>query len=404
MCSSDLYRAEVLSALERLTGHRFKPESKVWMEWWKFYEKIQKKKDEAAKEKKTTKQESRRDKDETVKFFGGSGESEESVELGLHWLSRYMFPQGMWDPQNFDKLGSFSGDVKAMDNAEVGISGLAVLALATAGYTHLTGKYMDVMDRALDWLLAAQTAAGVWRPVERSAYGDCESYEHAIATTALLEIYSLSLDEKLKQPCQAAVNHIAAYQNILKGWRYTFLMPDDTDSSVTGWYVLALKSAKVYGFRVFEKAFEGALRWYDSVSQKIGEYETPDLRETKYFDNYIQDIYQKCGSGYDDAQPLAAMTAISLITHRFIGYKRTHPLMRAYANYLKDWKVNFNQATGARNLNFAFYFIYYTTLANFQMGADYWSDWNKQLVEKVRSVQEMDPTNEIGRASCRERV
>ncbi|MDZ7815714.1 MAG: HEAT repeat domain-containing protein [Planctomycetota bacterium] len=388
------FHRSVLYTLERITGHRFRPTNDIWTKWWEFYQKVQKNKDIIEASKREKKSKMRRDHNESIKFFGGSGESEKSVEMGLYWLARFQMPRGSWDAIKYPELGNLPGDVPAMEQCDVAMTGLSLLSFSTAGYTHKYGKYADVYERGLEWLVGFMKTDGMWRYKQISSHGDGEAYEQATATMAVLEAYTMTREESLEVFCQSAVDLIQATQNILLGWRY-FTMPKSNDSSVTGWYILSLKTAIVDGFRVFDKCFEGAIRWYESVSEKIDEFETPDLRETKYFDNFVQKIYQKCGSGYDDVQPLAAMTAIALISRRFMGYKRTHPQIRAYANYLKDWDVSFEQATGARNLNFAFYFIYYATLANFQMGADYWREWNEKLIRNVVQVQEADISSDF---------
>ncbi|MFA4985218.1 MAG: HEAT repeat domain-containing protein [Candidatus Brocadiia bacterium] len=396
------YKKEILSSLERISGHRYRPESGIWNEWWTLYQTKAKGKSIAEANKAAKKNEQRRNHDESIKSFGGSGDGEESVELGLYWQMRHQDPVGNVSSMYYSKncTGGSPCIPPARAEYDAGMTGMALLCMSSGGYTNVFGKYMDVYERALDYMITMQVGSGCIREkgTDEQAYESGGQqvvsyenglvYEQAIAVVALCETFAMTEDERLKIPCQLAIDWVQSHQNYPLGWRYTSI-PEDTDSSVSGWYVLALKTARMYGFRVFEKGFEGALHWYDKVTQPYSEYETLDLG-SDYGDNFKQNIYEKKGTGYDDNQPLPSMTAISLITRRFIGFKRTHPLLRAQANYLTDWKVAFDQATGARNFNFAFYFIYYTSMANFQMGSTYWSDWNKQLVPKVREMQVLD--------------
>ncbi len=389
------YKRAVLSSLERITGHKYKPESAVWMEWWEFYKKVEKKRDISKLHKIMTRNEQRRKRDEMVKQFGGSGESEKGVEMGLWWLALHQDLDGRWSAKDFnkhDEQGRKSADPAAYEY-DVAMAGLSLLCYSSAGYTQDYGKYMDVYERGLEFLVNFMLPSGAWREHGVGESGLGTVYEEATALIALCEAYGMTGAEWLKKPAQLATDWVQAYQNILKGWRYV-IMAEDNDSSVTGWYLLAMKTARVNGLRVFEKCFEGALRWYDSVSQPISEYEIPDLVEhPEYGQRFKQNIYQKRGVGYQSKDaPVASMTAIGIISRRFVGYKRTHPLLRAEANYLMDFKVSFEQPTGARNLNFSHYFLYYATLANFQMGAHYWEKWNKQLIPVVRGAQEKDIT------------
>ena len=71
-------------------------------------------------------------------------------------------------------------------------------------------------------------------------------YAHAIATLALCEAYGQTRDSKLKEPAQRAVNFILAAQDPKGGgWRYSPRQPGDT--TVTGWQLMSLKSAKTAG-------------------------------------------------------------------------------------------------------------------------------------------------------------
>ena len=65
-------------------------------------------------------------------------------------------------------------------------------------------------------------------------------YTQAICSIALCELYALSRDEKLREPAQRATDYLIKAQDELGGWRYE--VGYDSDTSVTGWVVMALKS------------------------------------------------------------------------------------------------------------------------------------------------------------------
>ena len=68
-------------------------------------------------------------------------------------------------------------------------------------------------------------------------------YGHGLATIALSEAYGLTGDSQVGQAAQGAVNFILAAQNSKDGgWRYNPKDPGDT--SVLGWQLTALKSAR----------------------------------------------------------------------------------------------------------------------------------------------------------------
>jgi len=90
-------------------------------------------------------------------------------------------------------------------------------------------------------------------------------YGHAIATMALVEAYGMTGDETLKESAQKAFDYLVDAQDPGKGWRYTPRC-GQSDSSVTGWCVMALKSAEWSGFRVPPSCFAGAKTWFDEVT------------------------------------------------------------------------------------------------------------------------------------------
>ena len=70
-------------------------------------------------------------------------------------------------------------------------------------------------------------------------------YAQGLATIALCEGYGLSGDKALKEPAQKAIDFIVKAQDPDKGGAYT--PRQDSDTSVTGWQVMALKSGR-YGW------------------------------------------------------------------------------------------------------------------------------------------------------------
>src|SRR4029079_8323332 len=105
-------------------------------------------------------------------------------------------------------------------------------------------------------------------------------YNQALATMALCEAYGLTQNRYWKEPAQRAVDFLQGAQrpnpsgNGMWGWRYAARQDlekghqgdsldeaykkelYDADTSVTGWAVMALKSAKMCGLAVRQKAMQ----------------------------------------------------------------------------------------------------------------------------------------------------
>jgi hypothetical protein len=122
------------------------------------------------------------------------------------------------------------------------------------------GQYQAAMSGGLDWLLSAQQADGDLR-------GDGNLYMHAVASFALCEAYAFTRDPKLREPAQRSIDFTVRCQNPKRGgWRYLpYPQSSDVDTSVFGWMLMAVKSAKLGGLSVDPSCLERAGRYLDSA-------------------------------------------------------------------------------------------------------------------------------------------
>ncbi|MDK1031482.1 MAG: terpene cyclase/mutase family protein, partial [Planctomycetia bacterium] len=193
-----------------------------------------------------------------VKAFGGSEKTEEAVENALEWLAKNQSDDGRWDLRDFKSAKQIGGEGGA--NQPIAVTGLAVLAFLSADYTQIEGKHKETVRKALAWLMANQREDGYFFVGGRAN----SMYAHGMATAALCEAYSMTEDAKLLVSAQKAAGLIMDSQNALGGWRYA---PNskDSDTSVVGWQVLALKSAEFAGIPVPKKHYDGVAKCLDSV-------------------------------------------------------------------------------------------------------------------------------------------
>ena len=96
---------------------------------------------------------------------------------------------------------------------------------------------------------------------------------HSIAAFALCEAYAFTRDPLLREPAQRAIEFTVRTQNPEKGgWRYE-PYPDsgDVDTSVFGWMLMAIKSARLGDLRLDEECLENAARYLNSARMtKVG--------------------------------------------------------------------------------------------------------------------------------------
>jgi len=290
---------------------------------------------------------------EAARTLGGSEPSEEAVERGLEWLTRNQYPDGHWSINDFPGedepnlgQGSFQSDSAA--------TGLALLAYLGAGYTHQSGKYQETVGQGMKWLLDRQKANGDLFSDETEFVW---FYSHGIASIAVCEAYGLTKDAALKEPAQKALDFIVASQHPkFGGWRYRPQFESDT--SVSGWQLMALKSGEMAGLNVPASAYANVAKWLDSVESKtaVGQF-----------------------SYHPSSPPGLAMTAEGLLMRQYLGAKRDDPQLIAGANFLRTRLPDFGQRDS--------YYWYYATQVMFHMQGEYWNEWNAGLRDLLTSTQ-----------------
>jgi hypothetical protein len=253
----------------------------------------------------------------------GTPERTRTVFAAFEWLKAHQSPDGSWDCDGFaanctrghcDGAGSAAHDV--------GVTGLALLAFLGAGETHLEGSYRRTVKDGLVWLLGVQDAEGCFG--ER--VGQQFLYDHACATLALAEAYGMTGSKPLREPAQRAIRFVLQSQNPYSGWRYDSPPNGDDDTSVTGWMVMALKSAKLAGLTIDDEAVASALAWIDQMTD-------PTTGRTGYTDmggrSSRLPASRSLPAGSDQS-----MTAVSVLA-RIFGNTRTGPAIDRGADLLR---------------------------------------------------------------------
>jgi hypothetical protein len=290
--------------------------------------------------------------------FGGKG-TDSAVEAALRWLARHQEPDGRWDQAKWGGTGSYRR------RGDISMTGFAVLAFLGSGYTDQAGKYRDNVRRALHWLLEAQKGGG-----EKGRFDRC-LYTQGIAALALAEAYGMTKDARLREPAQSAIDVIVASQGPYEAWNYTAkTAAGRNDTSVTGWNLMALKSARVAGLTVDGAALQGCMRWLEAATR------LSDGR-TSYAGTMAA---ARPGGGS------LAMCAAGMLMRQFMGVGRDAEPVKAAAATIDQHQMDWARED--------FYYWYYATLCQFQFGGDRWKNWNvnmkKVLLENQRKGGPLD--------------
>ena len=285
---------------------------------------------------------------------GGNDESESAVKLALQWLARHQSPPGHWDVDGFDARCGSCRSPGYHTRCDAAITGLAILCFL--GQNHTPGsdsRFAKNTERAIDWLLARQEKNGNLAGTDRNY----TMYSHGIATLALSEAYLMTGEERYRAPLRRAVDLILRAQNpTTGGWRYQPKPPVRGDTSITGWQVMALMSARGGGLSVPESTFERCRHWLD---KEVG-------------GGTSGGIY-----GYSRRdEPRVAMVAEGLFARQVLGATRGDPRIEEAARYV---------ATETRNGRHFdnLYLLYYGNLALFQHQGWIWEDWNDRVREHL---------------------
>jgi hypothetical protein len=238
--------------------------------------------------------------------------------------------------------------------SDTAATGLALLPLLGGGHIHTKkSRYQVNIRNGLEWLVDHQDMTGDLF-VGGAPMGYL--YSHAIGTMALCEAYGVSGDPALRRPAERAVRFIAQAQDVEGGgWRYRPGQPGDT--SVFGWQMFALRSARLAGIAVPRNVARGCRAFLDSVSAD-----------------------GKVTYAYMPGRPITpVMTAEALLARQYLGWPRDYPpLIKGSRHIAMDL-----EESQERNI----YYWYYATQLLHNMQNDDWKRWNVRVREGLIAMQ-----------------
>ncbi|MFW5750839.1 MAG: prenyltransferase/squalene oxidase repeat-containing protein [Planctomycetota bacterium] len=309
---------------------------------------------------------------------GGSRASECAVEAALKWFAIHQSPNGQWDvdayPNNCQREGQRCepGRGHVGPGADAACTGYALLCYLGAGYDHThMSRWRPVVKSGVEWLVASQQADGSWG----------RNYENGVCAMALAEAYGLSGDVALREPAQRAVDHLIAVQAqdgpadsgyAGLGWDYKRPNPGRIDSSVSGWCVMALKSAKAAGLAT-KGSLEGCKRWLEGAWRSCNpEWETL----TQYDRSYFPYTWNATADTFEHQR----LPCVGLLAAVFLGHRRGDVLLESLANTVIEEQLPAGYPCNT-------YWLYYNTLGMFQIGGERWERWNKQVRDMLVDAQ-----------------
>lgn len=275
-----------------------------------------------------------------------------AIRRALDYLKEMQTPDGAWESGGFGKATS--------------ITSLAVMAYLAAGHVPgEPGPYNAAIERGIRYVLDNQKPNGML--VSNSSHGPM--YCHGISTLMLAEVVGMTPDSELAARASAAlakaVDLIVKAQAVKKGpdqaggWRY---QPTsyDSDISVTGWQVMALRAAKTAGCAVSAESIGRAVSY---------------LKRCAYKAKGIGGFGYQPGGGPNNPRTGTGILALEICGEHLSAeavagaeYLRKHP---------PQWASDY-----------FFYEVYYCPQAMFQVGDQYFQDYYPKLVQILLEHQE----------------
>lgn len=263
-------------------------------------------------------------------------ETEAAIDRGLKYLADKQLADGTWS----GNIGKSSA-----------ITSLATMAFLARGHTPGQGPYGEHLNRSIDFILKNQKQNGLLSATNGTMY------DHGASTVMLCEVFGM-VDDARKTKLEAAIAKAAKAildaQKVPKGadniggWRYQ-ITSNDSDISVTGWQLMALRGAANCGASVPKDALDKGVLYIKNLSS-----------------------HKREGGGFGytrGGQPNRARTGTGILSLELLGQhtpEQPHlPEALAGGDYLLK-----NPFSGDEE--FYYYSIYYVSQAANQLGGKYW--------------------------------
>ncbi len=280
-----------------------------------------------------------------------SAAADRAIQKALAYLKSTQKPDGGWD----------SGFGRATS-----VTSLSVMAFLAAGHVPgEPGPYRETVERGIKYVITNQKPNGML--TSNTSHGPM--YCHGISTLMLAEVVGMSSDPTLAEQSRVALSKaidlIVKAQDLSKspsqagGWRYQ-PTSRDSDLSVSGWQVMALRAAKSAGCVVPSGQIDRALEYVKKCAVRDGG-----------------------GFGYQPGGgPNNPRTGTGILSLEICGEHGSTEAL-AGAEYLLKHPPRWSS-------EYFFYEAYYCSQATFQVGDKYFLNYYPKLVAILLDHQDPD--------------
>jgi hypothetical protein len=299
-----------------------------------------------------------------------------AVDRGLAFLASHQ-----------DADGSFP----SLRYAQPAVTSLCVLSFMAHGHTPGSGRYGAQLERAVQFIMDCQKPSGlialeatddkeISRDISRDI-GVASTYDHAISALTLSELYGMhrtSNSSRMKNAIAQALEATYKIQHWPKdipedegGWRYINKFDQsDSDLSVTGWYLMSLRSARNAGFDVPQQTIAEAVAY---------------IRRTFDDDNGM--FHYRINRGDDRSR---GMVGAGILALGHAGFHNSVEAKRAAENLLQYSFEVYNDGQPFPSRDRYHYSLFMCCQGMYQMGNPYWEKFFPRTVRAVLAHQNAD--------------
>jgi hypothetical protein len=184
----------------------------------------------------------------------------------IQWLLKAQSEDGRWDADAFPFDGPPESAGRGASSHDVGVTGLAILALLGAADLEEPKSTKDqraiAVERGVRWLLTTFDAEGILGGRSNHAF----LYDHGIATYALCEALVARDLPSVRAGAERAVQTVQRARNPYHAWRYELPPNGENDTSMTLWMALALDAAQRAKIEIDREALRGTLAFLDEMT------------------------------------------------------------------------------------------------------------------------------------------
>jgi hypothetical protein len=289
-------------------------------------------------------------------------QGEEALARGLAWLAANQGADGNWESN------------------DLGLVSMGALAFMASGHLPGRGRYGEVAQRALEYVLRQEKPSGL---LNISGAGR-DMYNHGLSTFVLGQAYGMTGDARLGTALDRGLKLIGETQCDDGGWDYRAArLARGHDLSLAVMQAKALRSAVDSGLEVPPAMIQAAIQ---SVREHYGPHGCPrNASEERQKNVPGQFTYAKSGGGGS----LAMAAAGTVCLQEFAQYE--------------DWRIDKNMQVIAAAIGrnddrraakvFDAYTLYYVGQALYQVGGNYWKECYPRLRDGLVETQVRAPSD-----------